>query len=146
MEPCYYFGCVDHPGHFLFVSDGSERGFRPCRWNETPEPFGVDGRKLDGGYAPGPRKADWWYPDGAYQIQSLGQLHHVDGWTVLSMWDRSVDARMGCNSSFLIRGKHTFNEMVALAAKHFPEVWKRINDAAPVREWTPVEKGALDGT
>jgi hypothetical protein len=97
-------------------------------------PFGSGGGKLDGAYAPGPKpKAGSFYPDFKYQVQSLARLVHVEGWTVLAMWDRSdADKRPGCNSNFVAKGELDFDAIVALAQKHFPKVWKRINDAAPV--------------
>ena len=134
MEPCYYFGCIGTPGHFLFVPSPFSFG-RSKYFGELPTdwPFGPDGAKLDGAFAPGPpRKGNWPYPEGKYQKQSLAQLHHVAGWTVLAMWDRTVDQRFGCNSAFVVRGERSFDEMKVLAEQHFPAVWKRINDAAPV--------------
>lgn len=118
MESCYYYGCIDRLGHYLFASPWHLARVEPGAW-----PFGADGWSLDGKYAPpGP------------EVQSLARIVHVDGWTVLAMWDRSVDHRAHSNSNFVAKGEKTFEDMVALAAEYFPSVWKRINDAAPVRE------------
>lgn len=118
-EPCYYFGCIGRPGHYLFASPCHMVRMEPTEW-----PFGADGWMLDGKYPPPGREE-----------QSVALVVHVDGWTVMAMWDRSVDRRGKCNSNFVAHGEHTFDEMVALAAEHFPTVWKRINDAAPVTQW-----------
>jgi hypothetical protein len=50
-------------------------------------------------------------------------LHHKDGWTALSFWDRSVDHRGACNSTYLAEGTFTFEEMVELAKTRFAARW-----------------------
>jgi len=119
----YYFGCIEIPGHYL-----------SCDWfpmlairiRETDWPFGEYGWKLDGNFAPpGP------------QIQSAAKLtnivtHTEDWWTVLGMWDRTVDNRAHSNSNFIERGKWTFDQMVEIAKRKFPAIWERINKAAVV--------------
>ncbi len=117
MEACYYFGCVEKSGHYLF-GPGPREVYRPMPdgW-----PFGNYGEKLDGRFPPlGPEK------------MGRATIHVFHGWTVMAMWDRTVDKRGACNSSFVAHGRHSFDEMVALAKEHFPTVWDRINEAAPV--------------
>lgn len=118
MEPCYYFGCMEDKGHFLWdpLTNWPSLKNLPADW-----PFGPHGEELDGGYTP---------KHG--QKQSRALLAHVDGWTVLAMWDRTVDSRPGSNSNFVAKGELTFDEMVGLAKEHFSKVWERINKAAPV--------------
>ena len=52
-------------------------------------------------------------------------VHHKDGWTALSFWDRSVDKRGGCNSNFFFEGTFDFAQMIELAKANFPTVWSR---------------------
>jgi hypothetical protein len=118
----YYFGCVERAGHYLFRPTSDGRPWRaddediPADW-----PFGERGWKLDSTYAPlGPER------------QSRANVIHVEGWTVLAMWDRSVDQRGKCNANFVAKGELDFAAMVALAKAHFPTIWQRINKAAPV--------------
>ena len=116
MEPCYYFGCGDEPGHYIFAP-----GLRSARPLPKNWPFGRIGERLDGVFAP-------------VDSEKMGRaaLHVFHGWTVLAMWDRTVDKRGECNSNFIAHGRHSYMDMVALAETHFPSVWKRINDAVPV--------------
>lgn len=122
----YYFGCISQPGHYLWLPGRSPMHVIKVLIEDWPKPWGRNGSGLDGEYPPpGP------------EIQSLARVVHVDGWTVLAMWDRSVDRRGKCNSNFVTKGEFDFSAMCALAAEHFPSVWKRINNEAPVVEWTP---------
>ena len=131
MQDVYYFGCVETSGHFLWTPD-----LRRTLYKDVPQdwPFGRGGGRLDGGFMPGPppRRGSS-YTAFENQTQSLAKLSHVKGWTVLAMWDRTVDLRPGCNSEFVTRGTLSFDEMVELAKEHFPTIWKRISKAAPVR-------------
>jgi hypothetical protein len=69
------------------------------------------GYAIDGGLCPkGP------------EIEGRALIHHKDGWTAMSFWDRSVDHRGKCNSSFLAEGTFTFEEMLAIAREKFPRV------------------------
>lgn len=106
---CLYFGCHDRPGHFLWV-----RGWRHVpnynfmnRW--------VYHHKIDGGLA----------PKGIDEREGVAALHHLDGWTVISFWDRSVDKRGACNSAFLVLGEMGFEDAVRVAREFWPDVWAR---------------------
>src|SRR5690349_11829936 len=90
----YYFGCLNGPGHYLFDVHGRNAERRvpadfPCR------PTAFDGTFL---------------PPGLPQIEGRASLVHFNGWTVLAFWDRSVDKRGGCNSAFILRNYHDFDE------------------------------------
>ena len=123
--PIYYFGCIDRPGHYLW-EPGPRRPKDPTPF-DTP---GFPGAKLDMNYAP---------KDGNQPPALIGR-HCVDGWTVISFWDRSVDERRNSNSSFIAPGEHSTEEMIALAKQHFPEVIGRVNRWLQTGDWgvTPV--------
>lgn len=116
-----YFGCWGQAGHYLFGEGGhhisSER--LPAGFVET---FGDHGWGLDAKFCPGyvgPYQRD------REEHEGEALLHHVNGWTVLAFWDRSVDKRGGCNSNFVERGTLTFEEMCTIAQAQFPSVWAR---------------------
>lgn len=69
------------------------------------------------------------------QVQGPAMMRHHDGWTVMSFWDRSGDHRGNSNTNFLYRGKCTFEEMCALAAAEFPEVWGRLTFKVTLHGW-----------
>ncbi|WP_437477414.1 hypothetical protein WME75_28250 [Sorangium sp. So ce1014] len=54
------------------------------------------------------------------------RLHHRDGWTAISFWDRSGDERYGSSSTLIASGTHTAREMVELFEQSFPAIWERI--------------------
>lgn len=119
MSDAYFFGCLrgigghTEAGHFLHTP-GYDSAYR----NALPFRYEI----LDGPFAP-PRVSE---------AQSAAALTVLHGWTILAMWDRSGDARGASNAAFVARGVLLFHEMCAIAAHHFPEVWARINAAAPV--------------
>jgi len=116
MGDVFYFGCVETAGHYMHnthLRSVHEVGDMP--WG----PYGQDG-KLP--------------PQGGPQVEGQAMLHHKDGWTALSFWDRSVDTRGGCNSNFFFRGTYEFAEVVALARTAFPKVWARFQfDVVPYK-------------
>lgn len=61
--------------------------------------------------------------------QSL--LHHLDtGFTAIQWWDRCQgDTRGACNSTVLLEGKHTAEEMLAALREHFPHVLANLEKA-----------------
>lgn len=118
--PIYYFGCVDRPGHYLW-----EPGPRRAK---DPTPFdipGLPGAKLDMNYA----------PKGGNQLPGIVDIHHVEGWTLFALWDRSVDERRNSNSVFAAPGELSADEVVQLAQEHFPEIFDRINQWTGTTEW-----------
>ena len=64
-------------------------------------------------------------PQEGQQIE--GETTHVviNGWTVISFWDRTVDSRGNSNSAFVIYGKFSFSEAVEISKQAFPEIWNR---------------------
>lgn len=105
----FYFGAYREAGHYLWVP-----GVRRCsREQEWKLPF--DYRILDCGLL----------PQRAPEVQGKGYLSHINGWTVLTFWDRSCDSRQRSNSAFLCPGQWNFEEMVTGAKTDFPDVWNR---------------------
>jgi len=105
----YYFGCYGRLGHYLY-----ERGGSNCE-RRLPNDFPVRPQQLDTGFL----------PKGGQQIEGIAHLYHVNGWTVVSFWDRTVDSRHGSNSSFVVRGVLDFDAVMAAAKEAFPEVCER---------------------
>lgn len=111
-----YFGCWGEPGHYLYDCEH--------RMIVRQEAAIWRSRNLDAGYCPNAAVDSFWIAHGP-QIEGEALLHHVDGWTVLAFWDRSGDRRSGSNSAFLMRGEHTFEDVVNMSKFYFPEIWKR---------------------
>lgn len=122
--PVYYFGCWTQAGHYLHAPGGHTLS------RETVGPFSVYGKPLlpiDGKFTPGPHPQ---YGTGGLQDESFVALTYVRGWTVMAMWDTSVDTRPGSNAAFLAEGSKNLEEMWALAREHFPRIVARLK-AAP---------------
>jgi hypothetical protein len=95
----FYFGCWDAIGHFLWTPSGVSVPLSTTPW----------GNAVDTGLCPGKRDRRG---EVACENQREGEaaLHHLDGWTALAFWDRSVDTRHGSNSAFLAEGMSVLTE------------------------------------
>lgn len=103
----FYFGCIGQSGHYMHTTHESlVRDVGDMPWGR----YGKDGDLP---------------PQKSGQVEGQAMLHHMDGWTALAFWDRSVDTRPGSSSNFFFRGTYDFAETVALARTAFPQVWKR---------------------
>jgi hypothetical protein len=118
MTEIYYFGCNKVPGHYMHA--------RGMRTGETLEERRAIGRlteanpwgyAIDGGLA----------PKGINEREGIADIRQKDGWTAISFWDRSVDTRRGCNSTFLARGIYDFRQMMTMAREAFPTVFSRFS-------------------
>lgn len=119
----YFFGCWGEPGHYHYLP----RRQRPRAWvGPDFPPWGSYGEGIDGKLQPKVGREE--APQG---VAKLHKKEAGDGavWTALCFWDRTGDKRGASNSNFLARGDFTFDEMVALAREHFPQVMKRLDDA-----------------
>jgi hypothetical protein len=117
----FYFGCWDAIGHFLWTPSGGSVPLSTTPW----------GNAVDSGLCPGKRDR---HGEVACEDQREGQaaLHHLDGWTALAFWDRSVDKRHGSSSAFIAEVTLTLPEMMALAWSSFPAVMARLKVAIRV--------------
>jgi hypothetical protein len=146
---CLFFGCHDQPGHFLW-SPGWRRAWGHPRWG--------DGWMFDGGYAPRrsengklfhmtaiTEQRDQWRAKNCSSECPQGQFFlHVPPtfqrpcWTIMSWWDRCQgDKRGACNSTVLMEGEHTAQEMIQALREHFPSVLDNLAKAGV--ELVPVQ-------
>jgi hypothetical protein len=116
----YYFGPWNSPGHHYYTEDGGAvylQEERTIPW----QPHQIDGKLQPGCYF---ERGRWWHKGTEKQGQAL--LHHKEGWTAISFWDRSVDARGGCNSTYVAEGEFTFEQMVEMAKSRFAYRWNKM--------------------
>jgi hypothetical protein len=122
----FYFGCVEQAGHYLWVP-GPRSAYRESTPWGANAPWGANG--IDGMLAPHENPRCGYLTKGygcdCSQREGVAAIHYKDGWTAISFWDRSVDTRPGCNSTFLADGNYTFEEMLAHAQNYFPSVMER---------------------
>ena len=122
----YYFGCWGpEKGHFWFLTRGR------CIYREPGGmPRSLTSR-IDCGLCPNTPPPDDPYGNAGPQNQGEALLHHIEGWTVLAFWDRTVDHRGNSNSAFVVRGDYDFDAMLGVMRERFPEIAARL-DAAGV--------------
>lgn len=137
-DRCFYFGCWGNTaGHYM-------RGPGDFHARERVSYFG-NRLHLDGSLAP---RSDHgrivWVAQGATREersriswetaecdQGVFLLHKLDtGFTVIQWWDRTQgDTRGGCNSTVLLEGDHTAEELLAALAEHWPQVLANLTRA-----------------
>jgi hypothetical protein len=132
-----FFGCWNEAGHFMW----SPGGGRPRRSDDVE--YAAPGVHLDGSLAPRNWKSTYYGVGLCWQAQGEtrekrdrigynsneypeGQfLRHFlpNGFTAIQWWDRHQgDSRGACNSTMLLEGEHTTEEMLAALRQHFPHV------------------------
>lgn len=112
----FYFGCWNGAGHYL--RGPSEN------MGVAVGPFTLG--MLDGGFAYHVRDRSGMF----VQDENAVSVTHYKGWTVMAMWDRSVDTRGGSNAAFICDGLRSHEEMWKLARKYYPRIVARLK-AAP---------------
>ena len=105
-----FFGAVKQPGHFLWRPSGCRAGH--AFENALPFSYGI----LDAGLIP--KRAE--------QTEGHAGRSAVNGWTIVSFWDRSVDGRGMSNSAFVYPAEMSFDEMVRLSRIQIPWFWERV--------------------
>jgi|ERR1700722_12854775 len=138
MNPImFYFGPWERAGHFMHGEDGHEV------WNRSELsgfPWQVDGSNIDGVLQP----TCYQDPEGRWRNtkEPLNEavLHQKNGWTAISFWDRSVDTRGACNSTYFAKGIYTFDEMVNLAKERFKVRWDKHGD---IKQYMPNDGRAV---
>jgi hypothetical protein len=142
---CFYFGCWNRAGHYLNLPGGQSAHERA---HVLVEYYGHRVH-IDGTLAPrkntrhsrGDFGALCWQGQGitpeersriGYDSEEYPQgqflLHVLDnGYTAIQWWDRCQgDTRGACNSTILLEGTHTADEMVAALHEHFPSVLENL--------------------
>jgi len=116
----YYYGCRNETGHYWHARDGEWMKQNDII-NKVPPSIGP--HKVDCGFCPDPHTKPGRIPRGGPQGDAA--FHHVDGWSILSFWDNSVDSRPGSCSTFVARGTFGYDTMREIAKAQFPSVWNR---------------------
>lgn len=121
----FYFGPWDQAGHHFHGENGylHHSAFDCCPWQPFSGTSGIDCQLQPGCYID--RYGHWKRTD--KQIEGEALIHHKNGWTALSFWDRSVDKRGGCNSTYFAEGTFTFDEMVEMAKARFAYRWNKMS-------------------
>lgn len=104
-----FHGCWDRPGHFLHNQIGYQ-----VRRGEYKLPF--RDTVLDGTFA----------PPFANEPEEQMALTYLHNWSILSMWDRTIDTRMGSNATFLMPGIHDKDFMWQTAEREYPGIVTRL--------------------
>lgn len=145
----FFFGCWNAPGHFMWFPGGGRAPYNlgstilgpehPDRW--------VDGTLAPRRLTAGSSKIVWLLQDkpGAHRSlehqsgeceQGYYLIHHINGFTFMSWWDRCQgDTRPGCNSTFILEGTHDAVKMFDELCLHFPHVVENLRKAEiPLRQ------------
>ncbi len=138
-DRCLYFGCWNRPGHYLVGPGGSSCGL--------PNAMAYDlSRQLDGQLAPKLDRENRVTFDAAPGLSdrerslrglwlreaTQGQFlrHELLGFSLIQWWDRNQgDSRGACNSTILLEGSHSSEEVLAGGHANFPHVFKRLAEA-----------------
>lgn len=88
-----YYGPWDRPGHYMYYETGDS-----VLSNERKRVAWQD-REIDGVLQPGCCWNRSHSGSRRPQVEGEALLHHKNGWTALSFWDRTIDERPGCNST-----------------------------------------------
>lgn len=120
---CFYFGCIDGPGHFF----NAPRRTRSAGYELERIVTAALGRYggLDGALCWNSPKSDRDRYDRRNETEGLAFRTCHGGYTAIAFWDRSCDPRGACNSAFIVRGELTFAQVVRAARHAWPEIWAR---------------------
>ena len=145
-DRCFFFGCWNEPGHFLRGAQGTDQRLS-YEISEKIVTFGPDRIHLDGSLAPRRmRYANALTWSGSLKTRDARSridydssecpqgefLRHVldNGFTAIAWWDRTQgDKRGACNSTILLEGVHTSEEMLVALKTYFPHVLANLEKA-----------------
>ncbi len=99
-------------------SVGVEAAVTP--WFDPRYRVGTGVQSLDPMRACWDEEREWGDPEGQ------ARFAREDGWTLITLWDRSGDPRRTCSSVFAIQADLADEEALALARMLFPTVFARI--------------------
>lgn len=134
----YYFGCWNEAGHYLYAPNGKYigRGDRIVWYGS-----GLNRRHIDGTLAPcryrRTGKVVWrgMFERNEYDAEEMPQGHFLrheldNGFSAIQWWDRTQgDGRPACNSTILMAGKHTTEELLTALSRNFPTVLANLTKA-----------------
>ena len=109
----FYAGCKGQPGHFLW----DNKGGRPKHQYGTESPIPWD--SWDGKLQPKGGKY------GEALIFYKRRTTDEPMWTAIGFWDSTVDKRPGSCSCFFADSHLSFEDMVADAKEHWPQIFAR---------------------
>ena len=148
--PVLYFGPLKESGHYLFhdrrridLEGAKALGFPVDPHHGTTL---QTKRSLDGGYCTGYIPKEY-YRRSKPQVEGHALFAHENGMTILGLWDRSVDTRPGCSSTYIALGTLHYGDMLMRCEAAYPARWNLLVDRAPVQliEILGVERKYLDG-
>lgn len=135
--PVLYFGPYREAGHHLrFNADGGWARIE----NLQRAGFPVDrnhhdglklSRGLDPGYCPGYNPADNYHRTRP-EVEGEAKLTHENGMTILAIWDRSVDKRGACHSTYIALGTYGFETMKELCKRAYEWRWNLLESRMPI--------------
>ena len=112
MNDIYFFGCRNESkGHYLFGPN--LKSVRGGEEKELSNSFGFPWFHLDTKFLPKTYK------------QGAVKLTHINGWTIISFPDNSVDKRPNSHSTYAIKGTFSLEEGLEMCKKSFEEVFSR---------------------
>jgi hypothetical protein len=135
-DRCLYFGCWNTAGHYLVGPGGSRSGL--------PNAEAYELNHVDGQFAPKrdrlgnlcweaqvteqEDRSRYWQLRSAEELPQGQFLRHRRGkWSLIQWWDRNQgDTRGACNSTILLEGEHTSEEVLAAGRVNFPHVFERL--------------------
>lgn len=144
----FFFGCWGRAGHDLFVPGKHAQSAYSAGFKEEERALvRVFNGHVDGGLAPkwlGTKEsitfsAKWNHDTDEwrrieYRLEEMPQgnylIHHTNGYTYMSWWDRNQgDTRGACNSTFILEGTHEAQKMFDELCLHFPHVAENLRKA-----------------
>lgn len=115
MRRCFYFGCRNDKGHYLFSEDDNY-GSLKSQYN-----FGISVSSFDGTFAPIDKNSKEW---------KLTHLHAPNHHflSILAKHDFTVDKRPGSNSAFIILDEKVYDQDSILneMKRRFPDCYSRL--------------------
>lgn len=119
-EPIFFGIWSDRPGHGFHVKGGRSAGL-PHGWISRIDSL-----------LP---------PQVAGQPMHKGTLTYMHGWSIIAVWDRTVDKRPGSNAAFILPGRLTWKDACAIAQRAFPDQWVRVGPIEPFDHLEALDSG-----
>ena len=140
---CFYFGHSQGSGHVFFSAARS--GYDLER--EVGRALGRGG--LDTCLCWNGPRLDRERYDQRQRDETEGRalLTHGGGWTAVAFWDRSGDRRGASNTTFIVRGTLTFEQVIRVARHRWPSIWSRFTfEVVQVDEHGRRVRGGVDAS